>query len=66
MKGVELIDAAISGQLGNCMITGATKDGSDAKLFQGFYVSPCGRYWGNKPFKRKRTRGFKKVERLKK
>jgi len=29
---------------------GKSADGSDAKEFKGFYVSPCGNFWGNTPF----------------
>ena len=32
------------------MYYGKSADGSDMKEFQGFYTSPCGRYWGSHPF----------------
>lgn len=29
------------------LYTGSSRDGSDAKEFQGFPVSKCGKYWGS-------------------
>lgn len=29
------------------MYTGTTADGSDMKLVEGVYVSPCGNYWSS-------------------
>jgi uncharacterized protein YchJ len=29
---------------------GKSADGSDAKEFEGFHVSSCGKYWGSEPF----------------
>lgn len=31
------------------MITGSSKDGSDARIAMGMFVSPCGTYWSSAP-----------------
>ena len=31
--------------------TGSSADGSDMHEAQGMYVSPCGKYWSNMPFR---------------
>jgi hypothetical protein len=37
---------------------GNSEDGSDAKEFKGFYVSPCGNFWGTEPFINKHKKGY--------
>lgn len=45
------------------MYYGKSEDGSDAKQFEGFYVSPCGKYWGSEPFPKETRRERRARER---
>lgn len=38
---------------------GRSADGSDAQEFEGMHVSPCGKYWGNMPFKQVKSNVWK-------